>query len=569
MKNRDLSRILDEMGQMLELRGANPFKVNAYYRASRIIGELKEDIETVAAEDRLRSISGIGVGMAQRISEYLETGRVDEYETLKGEIAPGLVEMLAIPGMGPRTVALVHRELGIETLPALEEAARVGKLRTLPGMGEKKEAVILRGLEVLSRREGRVPLGLVLPRIDAMIEDLEGTRLGKRFAAAGSVRRCRETVGDIDILASSTKPPQLVQAFVQMPWVERVLAAGDTKGSVLVEGALQVDLRVVEARSYGAALQYFTGSKAHNIRLRDIAKTAGLKVNEYGVFRGETRIGGRTEAEVYRLLGLPLVPPELREDRGEIEAARDDALPDLVEVGDLRGDLHVHTRWSDGSGSVAEMAEAARRRGYRYLAVTDHSRSLRVAGGLSETALEEQLDEIEKVNGRMRGFRVLSGAEVEIMADGRLDYPDSLLERLDVVVAALHSVGRGRDEAQVTARVIQALENPHVNILAHPTGRLLGSREPYPVNLEKVFEVARDRGIAVEINAQPDRLDLDDLGCRRARDLGVPLVVSSDAHAPEQLGFADLGVSVARRGWLAKGDILNTLTVGRLMKALH
>lgn len=568
MKNRPLARILDEMGQMLEIQGANRFKVNAYYKASRAIGDLKEDIEKVAAEARLKDIPGIGSGIAEKVAEYLEGGSVEQHGALRAEIGPGLLEMLGIPGMGPRTVSLVHKTLGIETLADLEKAARSGNLRSLPGMGEKKEEAILRGLELVSKREERVRLGDILSRIEDMIQDLKATGLGRRFCPAGSVRRRRETVGDIDILAASKDPPRLVQAFVGMPWVERVLAAGGTKGSVLIEGSVQVDLRVVEGKSYGAALQYFTGSKAHNIRLREIAKGSGLKVNEYGVFRGEESIAGRTEAQVYRALGLPLIPPELREDRGEIEAAQTSGLPALIESGDLAGDLHVHTDWSDGSAGIEQMAREAKRLGYKYMAVTDHSRSLRIAGGLGERALEEQLREIARVNARLSGFRVLCGTEVEIRSGGRLDYPDSLLEKMDVVIASLHAVGRSQNEAQVTSRVIRALENPHVNVLAHPTGRLIGSREAYPVNLEKVLEVAAARGVAIEINAQPERLDLDDLGCRRARELGVKLVISSDAHSPAQFSYLELGLSVARRGWLEKRHVINTRSLGSMLKAL-
>lgn len=556
MKNKELADLFGKMADILEFKGENPFKIGAYRKASRVIGDLTQDVEELAASGRLRQIPGIGESIAQKIEEYLQSGKISKYDEIKQGISDELVALMDIPGVGPKTVALLYREKGIESLSQLEKALEEESLTDLFGMGEKKIENIKRGIQLLKQSTGRMNLGTAFPIARRVVEALRRETGSQNVEWAGSLRRMKESIGDIDILATGPRRERILQAFTHLPEVKEVLASGETKASVIVEGGVQIDLRVVEEDSYGAALQYFTGSKDHNIRLRGIAKTKGIKINEYGVFRGARKIGGREESDVYASLGLPWIEPELREDRGEIDAAMAGRLPELVRESDIRGDLHVHSKWSDGANSIEEIARAAQRKGYEYVAICDHSKSLKIAHGLDESRLMEQLEEIDELNERLKGFRVLKGIEVDILSDGRLDLSEKVLEKLDLVIASVHS-GFKQDRKKMTHRIIRALESPYVTILGHPTGRLLGARAPYEVELEEVMEVAARFGKALEINAYFERLDLNDLYCRKAKEMGIKLAIGTDAHNVDQMWMMTLGLAVARRGWLEKVDLLN------------
>ena len=568
MKNRELADIFEKMADILEFKGENPFKVNAYRKVARVLKDLSEDVAEIAKEGKLEGIPGVGSGIAKKIKEYLETGRIAKYEEVKEGVPAELVEMMKIPGMGPKTVALVYKKLGISTISALEEAVKEGRLRELFGMGPKKEENILRGIRLLRESKGRKILGQALPLVEEIISLLkERSKTLNKIEPAGSLRRMRETVGDLDILATGTDPKEIIDTFVSLPPVVEVLASGTTKGSVIVSSGMQIDLRVVPEDSYGAALQYFTGSKAHNIHLRNIAKDRGLKINEYGVFRGEEKIAGKEEEEVYAALSLPFIPPELREDRGEIEAAYEGKLPQVVGYDEMRGDFHVHSKWSDGSASIREIAEKAKELGYEYLVIADHSQSMKFAGGLTPEMLINEIKEIRRVNEEVSGITLLAGAEVDIRMDGTLDFPDEVLTKLDVVIAAVHS-GFKQSREEMTRRIIRALRHPEVDILAHPTGRIIGEREPYAVDIEEVIAEAAKLGKILEINAYYQRLDLNDVYSRRAKELGVKLAIGTDAHHLDQLSFVRFGVAVARRGWLEREDVLNTYSLSEVKRIL-
>jgi len=568
MKNRELADIFEKMADILEFKGENPFKVNAYRKVARVLKDLSEDVAEIAKEGKLEGIPGVGSGIAKKIKEYLETGRIAKYEEVKEGVPAELIEMMKIPGMGPKTVALVYKKLGISTISALEEAVKEGRLRELFGMGPKKEENILRGIRLLRESKGRKILGQALPLVEEIISLLrERSKTLNKIEPAGSLRRMRETVGDLDILATGTDPKEIIDTFVSLPPVVEVLASGTTKGSVIVSSGMQIDLRVVPEDSYGAALQYFTGSKAHNIHLRNIAKDRGLKINEYGVFRGEEKIAGKEEEEVYAALSLPFIPPELREDRGEIEAAYEGKLPQVVGYDEMRGDFHVHSKWSDGSASIKEIAEKAKELGYEYLVIADHSQSMKFAGGLTPEMLINEIEEIRRVNEEVSGITLLAGAEVDIRMDGTLDFPDEVLTKLDVVIAAVHS-GFKQSREEMTRRIIRALRHPEVDILAHPTGRIIGEREPYAVDIEEVIAEAAKLGKILEINAYYQRLDLNDVYSRRAKELGVKLAIGTDAHHLDQLSFIRFGVAVARRGWLEREDVLNTHSLSEVKRIL-
>lgn len=562
MKNKEIASLFSRIADILDFQGENAFRVNAYRRAALILSDLSEDVEVLLNESRLTKIPGIGEGIAQKVDEYLKTGKMSKYEEVRKGVPEELISLLGVQGMGPKTLALAHRELGIKTRNDLRMVMDSGELAALPGMGEKKVTNLRKGLEHFLASRERISLGTAYPLVNEIIIALKKkTRVGE-VCPAGSLRRMRETVGDIDILATGRDGARIVAAFTSLPMVKQVLASGETKGSVLVEGGVQVDLRVVPPSSYGAALQYFTGSKAHNVKLREMARTKGLKVNEYGVFRGEKRIAGKTEAEVYKALGLPLIPPELREDRGEVELALETKLPHLLEFRDIKGDLHVHTEWSDGNNSIAEMAQAAKERGYEYLGIAEHTPAAAYAGGLSEAELAKEWKEISEVQRAMKGFRILRGAEVDIKADGSLDYSDATLKELDFAVASIHSGFKQR----VTERILKAMANPYVDAIGHPTGRLISRREGYEVDLEAVLKAAADTGTALEVNAFYDRLDLNDLQVKRAKELGAKITINTDAHQTGQLWMMDLGVGTARRGWLEKEDVLNCRFPERLRK---
>jgi len=481
------------------------------------------------------------------------------YESVSQEIPPKLTELLEIPGLGPKTVGMLWRELNVRTLRQLKRALRSKKILELPGMGPKKVLKIQSGVRAYESRSGRTLLGEALPLADEIIGALRGVKGVADVSLAGSARRWRSTIGDLDILVTGSDPKAVIETFVGMEGVVDVLAAGSTKASVRMSGALQIDLRVIASAEWGAALMYFTGSKEHNVRLRGIARKKGLKLSEYGLFSGEDRIAAKTEKAVYRKLGMPWIPPELREDRGEVEAALDRELPALIAPEDIRGDLHHHSNWSDGFASIEDVARAAKLRGYEYIIISDHSQSLSIANGLSEERLLEQGEEIDRINRKVRGIRILKGTEADIKSDGTIDYPDELLAGLDIVVASIHS-GFEQSEEQITGRIVSAMENPNVNIIGHPTGRLIDRREPYAVDLDALMRAAADTGTALEINCHDERVDLGDVHARRAAEMGVMLSLGTDSHDPSQAWMMDIGVHTARRAWLTPESVLNTMS---------
>ena len=565
MKNKELADLFGRMADILEFKDENPFKISAYRKAARIIGDLTQDIEEIAEDGKLKDVPGIGEGMAQKIVEYLKTGKVSKFEEVRKGVSDALIAIMDIPGMGPKTLSMIHKEKGISSLSQLEKAVENGSLVGLPGIGEKKVENIKRGIQLLKQSKGRMNLGIAFPVAKRIVEALREKAGSRKIEWAGSLRRMRENIGDIDILATGPNKEKIIHTFTHLPEVREVLASGETKASVVVEGSIQIDLRVVEEDSYGAALQYFTGSKGHNIHLRGIAKTKGIKINEYGVFKGEKKIGGKEEEDVYRALGMDWIEPELREDRGEIEAAQEDRLPKLVKEPEIKGDLHVHSNWSDGKSPIEEIGRAAQKRGYQYVAICDHSKSLKITHGLDESRLMKQMEEIDRINEKTRGFQMLKGTEVDILNDGRLDLSEKVLEKLDLVVAAVHS-GFKQEKQKMTKRIVRALENPFVDVLAHPSGRLLGARDPYEVEIDEVMEAAKQYGKALEINAYFERLDLDDIHCRKAKEMGIPLAIGTDSHHLDQMWMISLGVAVARRGWLESKDVLNTLTLKEILK---
>jgi len=520
MKNRELARMFEAIADSLEFEGESPFRFNAYRRAARAMMDLSEDIEEIHRRGELMQIPGVGSKTAEKIEEYLKTGKMQRYEEARKHVTPSLLELMRIPGLGPKRLKIIHDKLNVNNLEELEAAAQNGRLNELPGMGQKTAENILRGIKLVQQAGKRIPLGLALPVVEELVDNLRKAAKIERCLPAGSLRRMRETIGDIDILATGADGRKIVNAFTKLPDVRDVLAKGDTKGSIITDEGLQVDLRVVPEESYGAALQYFTGSKAHNIRLREIARKKNLKVNEYGVFRGEKSIGGETEEEVYDILGLPWIPPTLREDRGEIQAALEGELPEIVTIDDIRGDLHVHSKWSDGRFSIEDMVNAAKKLGYEYVAISDHSQSTVIAGGLNVEQLHRQMEEIQKLRKKIKGIQILTSTEMDIKPDGELDYPDGVLAELDIVTASIHA-GFKQDRKTLTSRVLKAVENPHVDIIGHPTGRLVNSREGYDIDLETVMKAAAETGTALEVNSQWERLDLDDVAVKRAVELGV------------------------------------------------
>jgi len=569
LKNLELSQIFEQIAKILKIKEENPFKIRAYEKITLVLENLPIDIETIYQQGGLNNIPGVGTGIAKKIEEFLTTGQLEYYEKLKTTIPAGVVELLDISEVGPKTAKLLYEQLEIDNIDKLEKAVREHQIKDLPGMGEKSETNILRGIELYKRRKERFLLGRALPLAEEMVGSLSQLKETNKISFAGSLRRKKETIGDIDILVTSQNPEKIMRTFISLPQVREILAEGPTKSSIITKDDLHIDVRVVEPISFGAALQYFTGSKAHNIKLRELALKRGLKINEYGVFEVESgnRIAGEKEEEVYQALNLPFIPPELREDRGEIEAAQENKLPQLVEYSQIKGDLHLHTKWSDGAHTIRQMAEAAQKRGYKYIAITDHSQSLKFAGGLIEERLREQVEEIQKLNQELKDFTILSGIEVDIKSDGSLDFSDEILSKLDVVIAAIHS-GFKQESKIITERIIKALQNRFVNIIAHPTGRLIGYRESYQVDINEMMEVAVKTGTILEINAYPERLDLNDIYCRMAKEKGVQLAIETDAHSIEGLTFMDLGVAVARRGWLEEKEVINTLPLDKLLKRL-
>jgi len=516
MKNREIATLFQKMADILEFKDDNPFKIIAYRKSARILNDLTTDIEEISHSGKLQQIPGIGKGTAEKIAEYLEKGKIAKFEDIRKDTSDELIALLGIQSLGPKTVALLHREMKINSMEDLKNAITDEKINQLPGMGKKKIENILRGIQIYTLGQERMVLGNALTAAREAIEQLKKTTNITTIEVAGSLRRRKETIGDIDLLAASKKGKDIINTFVHLPVAHDILAQGDTKGSIVTTKGTQLDLRVVSKDSFGAALQYFTGSKSHNIRLREIAKRKHLKINEYGIFSAEKKIGGTREEDIYAALHMDWIPPELREDRGEIEAALNHTLPCLLCHNDIKGDLHVHSTYSDGAYSLDEIALAAKESGYHYVAITDHSQSLKIAKGLSETRLEEKIAAVKKINTTFSGIKILMGAEVDIKNDGALDYPDRLLTQLDLVIGAIHS-GFKQSSEQITRRIVTAMENPFLHIIAHPTGRLLGEREPYAVDIDQVMETARKTGTALEINAYTSRLDLDDINCMRAK----------------------------------------------------
>jgi len=570
MNNSDIARVFQDIADLLELKGETPFKIRAYQKAVRSIEQLPVGLDQLRREGRLRDVPGVGDAIEKKIVELLATGRLKYYEDLRSEFPPGVISLLQVPGIGPKTAMRLSTELGIKSLEELEAAVVDGRVEGLYRLGEKTAGNILHHLQSMRTKEKRIPIGTALPLAEDVMTSLRRSSPIRNLTTAGSLRRFRETIGDIDLMGTADDGEAVIESFTGLPQVKEVLAKGSTKASVVTSRDLQVDLRVVEHGDFGSLLQYFTGSKQHNIALREMGQRLGLKLSEYGI----TNIAnGRlerfaTEEAFYGRLGLQLIPPELREGQHEIERAEEHSIPQLLEISDLKGDLHVHTDWSDGRDSIEAMAIAARDLGYQYLAVTDHSKGLGIAHGLNEERLRAQLSEIRKLNERLDGVRILSGTEVDIRADGSLDLPDEVLVQLDVVIAAVHSA-LSQDEDRMTRRVLGAMENPHVDIIAHPTGRLLGQREPMALDMEAVFRAAARTGTALEINCMPDRLDLRDIHIFRARELGVKLALGTDAHGTEHLSYMRFGVGIARRGWGEARHFLNALSAEALMASLR
>ena len=569
VKNAELADIFANIARLLKIKDENVFKIRAYERVAATLENLPMEAETLYRLGKLNEIPGVGEAIAQKIGELVETGRLEYYEKLKESIPAGVLELLNVPDIGPRKAKLFYEELGISSVEQLEKAVLQHKLQKLPGMGKKAEENILRGIELYKRRERRTLLGAALPIAEEIVSEFKSLDEVDRISIAGSIRRRRDTIGDIDILIASKNPEKIMNKFIHLSQVKEVLAEGLTKSAILTHQGMQVDLRVVAPDSFGAALLYFTGSQSHNVHLREMAIKMGLKINEYGVFhiKEDKKIVGKEEEEIYRALGLPYIVPELREDRGEFEAARNNKLPELVNLDDIKGDLHVHTVASDGMNTIEEMAVAARKKGYQYIAITDHSQSLYIAGGLDEQRLKEQINRIDKINESINGITVLKGIEVDIKSDGSLDMSDHILKKLDIVIAAIHS-GLRQEREKLTERLRMAMENPLVDIIAHPTGRIIGYREAYDIDIQEIIQIAARTNTVLEINASPERMDLNDIFSKSAKKHGVLLAIGSDAHQISTLDNMYYGVSVARRGWQEKTNILNCLPLYELKKSL-
>ena len=566
--NSEVSGIFNQVADLLEIEGANQFRVRAYRNAAHAVSTLSNSVsDMVEAGDDLTELPDIGEDLAEKIEEIVNTGGLTQLEEIKRRTPPELAEMLKIAGLGPKRVAQIHQELGVTTLRELHEAAQEAKIRTLHGFGEKTEQKILSELEHKQQEKKRTLISvaeeLVGPLVD-YLRDIEGVQ---EVEVAGSYRRRKETVGDLDILATGDDGVRIIDHFVEYEDVEEVASQGETRSTVILRSGMQVDLRVVPQKSYGAALLYFTGSKPHSIALRDMALDRDLKLNEYGLFEGEEPTAQETEKEIYQALGLAYIVPELREQRGEVQAAQEGELPQLVTVKDLHGDLQSHTEASDGHATLEEMAQAAQDLGYEYLAITDHSQHVAVTQGLDADALAKQMDEIDRLNEQWQEFRLLKSVEVDILEDGSLDLPDDILARLDLTVCSIHSrFNLSRDKQ--TDRIIRAMDNPNLNILAHPTGRMIGDREPYELDVERVIEAAVERGCFLEVNAHPMRLDLNDVYCKTAKEMGLRLAISTDAHRVDELKYMRFGVGQARRGWLEAEDVLNTRSWDDLEKLM-
>ena len=571
MRNQEIAKIFNEMAKYLKMEGVD-FKPYAFEKAAISLETLKEDVGEIykkGGTKALFEISGIGKGMAGHIEEYLKNGKIKAYEQLKKKLPLKIDELIKVEGMGPRKVKILYQKLGIKNLKDLEKAAKSHKIAPLFGFGEKTEKNILQGLEFLKRDKGRFLLGQILPVAEEVLKKIKNAEGVKQASLAGSLRRKKETIGDVDILAVAKNPEKVMDFFVSLPRVEKVWGKGGTKASVHMKDGFDMDLRIVPEKSYGAALQYFTGNKEHNIITRKIAIDKGLKLSEYGVFRGKNMIAGKTEEEVYKAIGLSYIEPELRENEGEIEANLNKKLPKIIELKDIKGDLHCHSDWDGGENSIEEMARSAMEMGYEYIGISDHTKFLVIEHGLNEDQLLKQHKEIEQLNLKFKiknlKFRILHGCEANILPDGTIDIKDEVLEKLDYVIAGAHNALK-QEKPKMTERLIRAIKNPNVDIISHPTGRLVGSRDEYQVDFDKILKIAKETGTILEINASPYRLDLRDLYIRRAKNEGVKMIINTDSHQKEQLNLMEYGVSMARRGWAEKSDIINTLPVEELLK---
>lgn len=570
--NNEVAAIFNQIADLLEINGDNPFRIRAYRNAARMLNTLAPSVQTMVAEKRdLKDLPGIGVDLAGKIGEIVTTGTCALREQLRRELPPAIHELLMVPGLGPKRVRMLYQELNIQTLEQLYRAARDGQISHVPGFGRRVEQRILEAMQARQSKKARFTIAVAEQVVKPLMTYLQAQKKARQVEVAGSFRRRQETVGDLDILISSFRPQQVVQQFVRFDGIAQVLAQGGTRASVVLRQGMQVDLRVVAEVSFGAALHYFTGSKAHNIAMRTLAQERGLKMNEYGIFSTilshARRVAGETEVSVFNALGLPYIEPELRENRGEIAAAQAGQLPALVSLSDLSGDLHVHTRASDGQNSLREMALEAKRRGLSYLGITDHSSRLAVAHGLDAAGLSRQMDEIDQLNAELPGITLLKGIEVDINEDGTLDLPDSILARLDLVIGAVHSKFALSRERQ-TERILRAMDHPCFTLLAHPSGRLILEREPYDVDMPRIIRHAKQRACFLELNSQPSRLDLTDIYCMMAKEEGVLISVNSDAHSVFDFDHVRFGIGQARRGWLEKENILNTRPVEQLMPIL-
>ncbi len=557
--------MFSEIADMLEILNENPFRIRSYRKAAMTLETLPHEIRDLD-ESKWTDIPGIGKDLEAKIKEYLSTGRMKAHEELMQKIPPELLDMIQIPGLGPKTVKKLWDELGIKTTAELEKAGKEHLIQNLKGLGQKIEEKILKGIELRRKYKERHGLGKTVPLAHELVGLLQKKTDVLKIDIAGSLRRSRETSADIDLLAASKNPGKVMEEFVNLPFVQEILAHGETKSSILTKQGIQCDLRVVEEESYGAALHYFTGSKEHNIRIRQLAQDRGLKVNEYGVFKGEKKIAGGAEEEIFAAVGLPYIPPELREDRGEIEAGLSGNLPHLIEHSDIRGDCHIHTLWSDGSQPLEVMVEAARKR-YQYAAISDHSKMMGITGGMDAETLLRQVKEIRNLAKKYPDFMLLCGIEVDIKADGTLDMPDKALKELDLAVASVH-LKFNMSEEEMTSRIITAMENPYVTIIGHPTGRLIGYREPYQVNMEKLLDAAKRTGTFMELNSFWDRLDLNDVHLRMAKEKGVKIMIDTDSHNTSHFEMLKYGVSTARRGWIEARDVVNTLLPEKFLKAI-
>lgn len=562
--NADIAVIFEEIADLLEIQGANPFRIRAYRNAARVVGELSQEVSRLLEKgEDLTQLPGIGDDLAGKIKEIAGSGHCSLLDRLHTELPPAITELLKIPGLGPKRVKALYHDLDVQTIEQLYRAARDGRIRALPGFGEKTENNILQAIEAHANQTQRFKLAMAAQYADALEKFLAAIPGVTKVTPAGSYRRMRETVGDLDILVAASAPNPVMQSFIAYDEVAEILSAGVTRASVILKCGMQVDLRVVKEASYGAALHYFTGSKSHNIALRRMAQKSGLKINEYGVFRDKIRIAGETEASVYAAVGLSYIPPELRENRGEIAIAKAGKLPQLVDQKDLRGDLHVHTKATDGHNTLREMALAGLSNGFEYLAITEHSRRLAFAHGLDTLRLAQQCDEIDQLNAELKGITLLKSIEVDILEDGSLDLPDSALAQLDMVVGAVHS-NFNLSRAKQTERILRAMQHPYFTLLAHPTGRLIQRRAPYDVDMLRIIREAKNRGCFLELNAHPERLDLLDTYCRMAKEEGVLISINSDAHSIYDFSNLRFGIGQARRGWLEKHDVLNTRSLKEL-----